>query len=136
MRLQHLLSRRLFHEHCVLMQDRFVRSCNAHSQLHRFPAGSHQRHGIDAASGLLRMDRCSLGDKHKDTDNAGWALNVHSCHTANTTAYVRYPGEAILANDPNADIAGFICSPLGFGVEAVVITHARTGGRISYADCR
>jgi hypothetical protein len=82
--------------------------------------------GSGAASGLLRMDRCSLGDKHKDTDNAGWALNVHSCHTANTTAYVRYPGEAILANDPNADIAGFICSPLGFGVEAVVITHART----------
>ena len=85
-----------------------------------------QMMGSSGASGTLRMDPCapdspvSLDQKHRP-------VLIHTCNTADTTAYVRYPGAVCVANDSRADIDGFISSASDSNiVEAIVVSAARS----------
>ena len=71
--------------------------------------------GSGGASGLLRMQRLpASGGGAED------AVAVHVCDAADTTAYVRYPGGAVLAHDPRADLDGFVASPRTGELEAAL----------------
>lgn len=76
--------------------------------------------GSGAASGRLRLVRVGEGD----------AVAIHTCDTADTTAYVRFDSSeappAILAQSPRADISGFYDSPLSGELEAIVVTAQRS----------
>ena len=76
--------------------------------------------GSGGASGTMRLD--ALGDADDPTRRVG----VHVCDVADTTAYVAYPGGAVLANDTRADISGFVSHPASGAVEAVEVTAARS----------
>ena len=87
-----------------------------------------QMTGSAPASGTLRMDLCTLAPRHDEGVGASGvddAVAIHTCDTADTTAYVRYPGGETLANDASADIDGFVTSASGHEVEAVIVTRDR-----------
>ena len=62
--------------------------------------------------------------------NGSIAYALHTCDTADTTAYVKYSDEqphgTVIACSARADIDGFIANPASGAVEAVVVTEART----------
>jgi hypothetical protein len=70
-------------------------------------------------SGLLRMDPCARRQGSEEEEEE--AVCIHTCGTADTTAYVRYPGGECLANDARGDIDGFILSASGDVVEGIYI---------------
>ena len=70
------------------------------------------------SSGLLRMDPCA---RRQDAEEEEVAVCIHTCDTADTTAYVRYPGGECLANDARGDIDGFILSASGDVVEGMCV---------------
>ena len=76
--------------------------------------------GSGAASGTMRLD--ALGPDDDPTATVG----LHACDVSDTTAYVEYPGGKVLANDARADICSFVSNPVSGGLEAIVVTAARS----------
>jgi hypothetical protein len=72
------------------------------------------------SSGLLRMDPCARRQDSEEGEGEV-AVCIHTCGTADTTAYVRYPGGECLANDARGDIDGFILSASGDVVDGIYI---------------
>ena len=81
--------------------------------------------GSGGASGTLRMDALPADAAVADGGPAGGSVAVHTCDTHDTTAYVRYPGGAVVAHDSRADLAGFVVGPASRRVEAVLVAASR-----------